>query len=161
MKEQSLLEQLKDIHYPESISWWPLAPGWYVLGAILILFVFFICFWSVRLYRKLKKRKKLLKLFEELKERAKKESHSAQIWAELSAFLKRFTLLLYPRQDVSSLHGKAWLQFLNAKGHTEDFTGEIGCLLISIPYQTTPSEKAEALLELIDRWIKQQIKEKL
>ncbi len=104
--------------------------------------------WTFQLWRKLKTRKEVLRKFNQLKEKVKNESHSAEGWGELSSFLKRFTLLLYPRQDVGGLHGEAWLQFLNAKGHTKEFTDGIGALLISAPYQPKPPEQSEALLEL-------------
>ncbi len=31
------LERLHDIAVPPSVSWWPPAPGWYVVGAIVFV----------------------------------------------------------------------------------------------------------------------------
>lgn len=41
-----LMSQLRDIHTPDPVSWWPLAPGWWILmllviGAIVTLFILF------------------------------------------------------------------------------------------------------------------------
>ena len=36
MNPSDPLAQLRDIHLPEAVSWWPLAPGWWVLGALLV-----------------------------------------------------------------------------------------------------------------------------
>lgn len=35
--QAQLLAQLKDIHAPEPISWWPLALGWWVLAVLTLL----------------------------------------------------------------------------------------------------------------------------
>jgi hypothetical protein len=161
MNEQTLLEQLKDIHYPEALSWWPLAPGWYILFTILTLLVILIGICTFKFYKKLKKRREIINQFDRLKEKIKKDASSAKVWGELSSFLKRLSLLLYPRRDVGGLHGEAWLQFLNSTGRTTEFKEGIGSLLISLPYQPKPSAETEALLELVERWVRQQIKEKL
>ncbi|NVK88722.1 MAG: DUF4381 domain-containing protein [Gammaproteobacteria bacterium] len=34
---QELLKQLKDIHSPDPVSWWPLAPGWWIIIILLII----------------------------------------------------------------------------------------------------------------------------
>ena len=39
---------LRDLHLPEAIGWWPLAPGWWILIAIALVGLGFliIVFWS-------------------------------------------------------------------------------------------------------------------
>lgn len=160
-QNQALLEQLRDIQYPEPLSWWPLAPGWYILSGILVLITTLSCIWILRYLRKLRTKKNILGNLDQIRNKIKKEPHSTRLWAELSSFLKRFALLIYPKQDIEGLHGEAWLQFLNTQGRTKEFTDGIGALIISAPYQSKPPEQAEALLELIERWVRQQIKEKL
>ena len=34
---QDPLAQLRDIHLPEAVGWWPPAPGWWILALVLIL----------------------------------------------------------------------------------------------------------------------------
>lgn len=161
MNEQNLLEQLKDIHYPPPVSWWPLAPGWYFLGAALILTALFLGIWILRYRKRLKKRRQILAEFQRIKSKILKETDSVQVWGELSTFLKRFTLLIYPRQEVGGLHGEAWLRFLDAKGKTNAFTTGIGSALITIPYQSQPPKEIEPLIDLIENWVKLQMKGKL
>ena len=43
------LAQLRDIHLPEPIGWWPLAPGWYLLG-FFVLSLAVILAYTIRRY---------------------------------------------------------------------------------------------------------------
>lgn len=40
--------QLRDIHLPPSPSWWPLAPGWWCLMAVVIVVVALVTWWCRR-----------------------------------------------------------------------------------------------------------------
>ncbi|MDD9890866.1 MAG: DUF4381 domain-containing protein, partial [Gammaproteobacteria bacterium] len=42
MDSEELLAQLADIHLPGEISYWPPAPGWWVLAALLLLGGYFL-----------------------------------------------------------------------------------------------------------------------
>ena len=35
------LAQLRDIHLPEPVGWWPPAPGWWIVALVLLLLIFF------------------------------------------------------------------------------------------------------------------------
>lgn len=35
--QAQLLAQLKDVHVPEAVSWWPLAIGWWILAMVSLL----------------------------------------------------------------------------------------------------------------------------
>jgi hypothetical protein len=37
---------IRDLHLPEAVSWWPLAPGWYVVIAASLV----VCIYLLRLY---------------------------------------------------------------------------------------------------------------
>jgi hypothetical protein len=53
----SPLDQLRDIHLPEPIGWWPLAPGWWILmigGCLLLSWLINVFYrrYSAKLYRR-------------------------------------------------------------------------------------------------------------
>ena len=54
------LSQLRDIHLPPPVSWWPLAPGWWLLlGTLLLLTA--IAFWLWRRRRRSNWRREALR----------------------------------------------------------------------------------------------------
>ncbi|WP_196137827.1 DUF4381 domain-containing protein [Aliikangiella sp. G2MR2-5] len=109
------LNQLRDIHLPEQINQFELAPGWW-----LIIFLLF-CFLGYLVYRQLEKNKIKAKLAPARKEieNLTKSPADYQSVNLLSALLKRVSLLHFERKAVASLSGKKWGEFLN--GITPDY----------------------------------------
>ena len=51
--KQILSEQLRDIHLPEAVSWWPLAIGWWVLGFLAIIAIAVLAYIVLRRIKKI------------------------------------------------------------------------------------------------------------
>lgn len=99
---------LKDIHLPAEISAWPPAPGWWLLAVLIIgLLVLAVRWWKRR------QRHPVTLALRELKiiENGDQCSNADQALA-LSRLLRRTALSLYPREQVASLTGDAWREFL-------------------------------------------------
>lgn len=96
------LAQLADIHLPEPISQAPIAPGWWLLYASCIALVIFVIVKSVQYYRLTKVKRALLKQL---------SSHQLSS-KELTQILKYASLHYFQREQVASLYGSAWLEFL-------------------------------------------------
>ena len=119
MTKEALLAQLKDIKVPEPVSWWPLAPGWYILMAILLIIIIL----SLVLIYKAKTRKKHLNTLKSeitnLYDQYPDNSH--QYAQRLSPLLKRIALLRFKSIKINQLHGKTWEVFLNRYSQSESF----------------------------------------
>ena len=103
------LDKLRDIHLPEQLDQFQLAPGWWFLITIFIMLIIFA------IYRWYKKRRSLYLLNpanQELKEIAQLPPNTQAI-AKLSALLKRVCLVYFPKHQVSALSGNNWINFLN------------------------------------------------
>lgn len=85
---------------PEPPSWFPLPPGWYVLGTLLlIILLVYIVIRIARWRRNLWRRQAL---------QALSQSHTADSWLLL---IKRVLLVHHPRQQISAaLVPEQWLQ---------------------------------------------------
>jgi len=145
--------QLCDIHLPEPLSFWPFAPGyWIVIGVVILL----LCSGGWWLYKYYSQSVKNLALKELKHLRASYQNNHTRLVITLSILLRRVALVTFPRHQVAGLHGIKWLQFLDHTGNTKAFTSGSGQILGTAPYQKKPQiEDAEALFNLVETWIKQ------
>ncbi|SEA23232.1 protein of unknown function [Desulfuromusa kysingii] len=140
---------LRDIHLPPTPSWWPLAPGWYLLIVLLLLILLLLWFLWQRAQR-LRYRRQVLQQLDQL---AKMDSDHTLI-AELSVLLRRSALHAFPDENCAALNGEEWLQFLDRHAAEPSFTTGIGRCLAAGPYQPTSEVDRDALLALCRCWLK-------
>lgn len=100
------LEQLKDVHIPDPIQWWPLAIGWWVVIGIIVLSIIGITTWLIMRY---KKRQGLRAALSEL---SLLQAQDPNWQSKLNALLKRVTMHYYPAEAVAPLYGQTWRDFL-------------------------------------------------
>lgn len=150
--------ELRDIHLPDPVSWWPLAPGWWILLALILVIT--VAIFLYRQYRKKQALKKQLMVeFEIICHRFKKEKNSTELVQSLSTLLRRACISFYPRSEVASLTGEAWLQFLDDTAHEKLFNTGHGKIISTAPYlseDVTPYFDAEKLITLCNQWLKTQ-----
>jgi len=106
MSDPADLSNLRDIVMPPAVSFWPPAPGWWVVGAACIAAVGFAIAAAVRHHRRNAYRREALRALD------------AADAPDISAILKRAALAAFPREQVASLNGAAWLAFLDRTGGT-------------------------------------------
>ena len=152
------LSQLRDIHMPEPVSWWPPALGWWILLGLLLLAL--VCNWLIRRYRQRNawRRDALAQLDEIHKQYQLDKYLPQQVVSELSVLLRRVAVSRFPREQSASLSGEKWLAFLEqACPEGISFQTESGRLLNIAPYASSSnisSNEVNSLLELCRSWIK-------
>ena len=97
------LDQLRDIHLPPSVSWWPPAPGWWVLAFLLLAGIGYLLIrvranWLAKAYRReaLQQLKKLKLAFDQ-------HQDSQRYLQELLALLRRTVKTVWPERHWESL----------------------------------------------------------
>lgn len=144
---------LRDIHLPPLPGWWPPAPGWWGVLAIMVC-AGMGCYWWRRRPRRRRSALEQARLELALLRAGPATLPALQIAVELSALLRRVCVSLYPRREVASLTGEAWLQFLDQAQGGQEFYRGAGRLLIRAPYQPGISrDEVDALLDLCAAWI--------
>ena len=152
------LSQLKDIHLPDPVSWWPPAPGWWGLFLLLILSIVFIT-WLHRRYHANRWRKHALLECEQIKKLLIDGSTQPPIQQQaaqhISALLRRAAITRFPRSEVASLSGQEWINFLNqAVDHKIELASETAQTLNHAPYNQHSENNISQLLDFVERWIK-------
>ncbi len=76
--------------------------------------------------------------------------------AQFSALIKRTALAAWPREQVASLSGDDWLNFLNQTAKTESFQTAPGNRIEELALRTsdTSAEDEQALRAIIANWIR-------
>jgi cbb3-type cytochrome oxidase subunit 3 len=151
------LDKLKDIHLPDAVSWWPLAPGWWILLVLFLLMIAIAIYLYIRSQRKSRQEiiiEQALQLFDSLQEQS---LNPKALIMELSKLLRRTAISLYGRGKVANLAGQHWLLFLNDYGSTKAFTEGVGQALADQPYRPEVDYHRQALLGLTHDWLKKQL----
>ena len=125
----SNIPEIRDIQYPDGVSIFPLAYGWWI-----ILFVLIVLFVAVFLINKnIKKSKKycILKKIDKIN-----TSNVVEAAIEMSNILRRVCLLKY--KEASVFYGKQWVDFLTQKSQTI-FDEKARELLVYAPFMNKNS----------------------
>lgn len=141
MAAAEALSQLRDIHLPSPIGWWPPAPGWWMLVCLLVLLlVSGIALW-VRYRRRTAIRRECLSALRACEARFLSARDIAGACRELSSILRRMAKARYPEVAVDGLVGEAWYDFLQEKGF-ESAHADIRAALLEWPFMAAVPEEA-------------------
>ncbi|WP_052481050.1 DUF4381 domain-containing protein [Gilvimarinus agarilyticus] len=155
MNPNDPLTQLKDIHVPAPVSWWPLAPGWWAVIAVSIILLGLLAYW---LRKRQNARRYRVQAATELKTLSSAQLNNSQFVEQINAILKRVAIQSDKRRNPGHLTGRAWLEYLDQtfSKNADEFREGAGQALGEAAYQANPELEQPALLSLALRWVKQQ-----
>ncbi len=149
-----LLAQLKDIHSAPTVSWWPPAPGWWLLA----LLVFTLLFWfgrrMVSRYRIHQRRQQMLGWIDHLNATVDPQKDPHSYLATLNRVFKIVALRAFPTRHCAQMAGHDWTGFLQQNLHSNK-QDEALSVLAAGPYQPVPEFDPAAISALARAWIKQ------
>ena len=157
MDEAGSLQNLNDIVVPAAVDWWPLAPGWYVLFAVLTVVLAVLAFRRWRRWQRDRYRRLALEELAAIHSGGREATRIAA--SDLPALLKRTALSAWPRADVAALTGPAWHRFLDQSAGMNQFCSGAGTSLDLLSYGSSGAEELPdaELLKLLDAariWLK-------
>ncbi len=135
---------LRGLQLPEPVGWWPLAPGWWLLLALALLFALALIVGLplMRRWRARHQRRDWLPVAHGELHRLQAEAagadpaaRAAQVVA-YSRLLRRVALAVRSREEVAALTGQRWLALLDELAGEPLFRGSVaGRLLLESPYR--------------------------
>lgn len=154
MADTASLQNLHDIVTPGPVTWWPPAPGWYVVIAIAAAAVMVLLWKGWRHWRRNRYRGEALRELARLR-----RTGTGGDLREAPVLLKRAALSAWPRQSVAGLVGADWHRFLDESANTDRFRAGAGVLLDRLAYapssEAVLSEKeSTTALDAVQFWLK-------
>lgn len=131
---------LRDLHLPEAISWWPLAPGWWVLIAVALLGLGFLLRQWLRARARGAARRYALQQLNVIADDFDEHRNPVSFGASLSELLRRTMLAYAPRANVAGLTGEDWLHWLDRDLAQPVFANGPGRQLLDLPYRNPDSD---------------------
>ncbi len=155
MNPENPLTGLKDIHLPDAISPWPPAPGWWLLAILILIFTIWLGRKILRHHQHKLLMRLSLKQLDQFDHDFVNHQNQQKLIQQYSTLLRRVALAKFKRQDVASLTGDAWLEFLQSVTAEDVFCKETGQLLIDAAYRRPNSieDKLTELQSAVRQWI--------
>ena len=126
---------LRDLHLPDAIGWWPLAPGWWFLIALVAGFAAWFAWREYRLWLGNAPRRHALKELARFENEYLEHRNPVVLGKQVSELLRRGMLAYAPRAEVAGLTGEAWLAWLDEGLPVPYFHTEGGKSLLQLPYR--------------------------
>jgi len=148
--EQASLENLNDIIVPEAVGLFPMAPGWMILGFLLLTLLFHFVLKEYLYY------KKTLYKREALQELSLLTTENPEGTVTLLDLAKRVGITAYGREEVAKLDSDLWWDFMekNSKAKvSRQLRDDIKVLLYDKNIEHV-SSKFEGLKSIVEDWIK-------
>ena len=146
---------LRDIHLPDAVSWWPLAPGWWIALALLIICVAGL-YWLVKTLTKPVIKKSARAELQHLLDDYAEHRDAQKLLQQLSVLMRRIGISYLPRSEAAGITGRAWYQQLNELVKGQPLSDASIDLLVSAPYRPgieLPEQQLESLLKEVRQWV--------
>jgi len=135
---------LRDLHLPEMVGWWPLAPGWWIAFGLLLIVLGFVLQRYIERRARNAARRHALQQLDELLTQYEAHRNPVSFCAAVSELLRRTMLAYAPRKNVAGLTGEEWLAWLDRDLAHPQFVAGPGRELIELPYRNPASDSIDA-----------------
>ena len=171
MESEDPLSQLADIHLPDPLSIWPLAPGWWLVITFILVG---LCWLGVLSLRKVIMTRRLRTAQRELEksiqayhetinnEGGDQNKAGLDYLYAVNTVLNRVALYTSPKKsrEIAKLTGNCWLEYLDQSYGGANFKDGPGKVLAEGQYRPLFIGEVEALYILAQNWINSCYKEK-
>ena len=142
---------LRDLHLPDAVGWWPLAPGWWILIALAVAGLCYLTYRQFQAWQSNAARRVALAELSRVRRRYQDGVDALTLSKQLSELVRRAMLAYAPRDEVAGLTGERWLAWLDKGLDGKPFTEGPGRGLETLPYRRPEAIDSESdIAGLID-----------
>lgn len=141
---------------PQPVKFTYSTPGWYVLGALLLLLFIAIVFLFVRHYIKNRYRREAMRNLQQIESTYAAGNNYNNLVYETNMLAKRVAMLKYGRNTVAGLRGEEWINYMNSKWRKKSFNANDALLIANNVYTLSPlpAEHATLFVNKTKEWIR-------
>ena len=140
---------LRDLHLPEPVGWWPLAPGWWILLAMTMGAVGYGLWRALEWRKRNAPRRYALRELARFEADYRKHRDPVTLGKQLSELLRRGMLAYAPRTEVAGLTGEAWLRWLDRGMPLPYFHTDGGKSLLQLPYRSPQDDFSDVDIDAL------------
>lgn len=148
-----LQEQMRDVHLPTDIGWWPLAPGWWIIIVLLLFAGIATTYLVFKNKRRQAYRQFALKELNHNYTLCQETGSTRAYLQSANAILKRCVLHASGTSDAARLSGKAWLNTLSAM-IPGDLSDQVETALGILIYQAESDLDVKLIHSELQDWVR-------
>ncbi len=154
-----VLQQLRDIHAAPPPGFWPPAPGWWLLAAVLVALGYGLVRYGLRRHRCRRLWKAALAELQQYRQQWRQQGDERALLAHVSALLRRVARHGFDT-ETAARSGNAWLEWLDQglPNPEQGFSRGPGRVLADGLYRPQVELDGDALLQLVERWLRHQMR---
>jgi hypothetical protein len=149
---------LRDLHLPDMVGWWPLAPGWWVLIGLAACGLLYLVWRAWQQFQKNAARRRALSQLRYLKAEYSWTGDAISLGIKLSELLRRAMLAYAPRDEVAGLTGTSWLEWLDRGLPEKTFADGPGRDIESLPYRKPDADAGDVDIDGLIEAVRQRLK---
>jgi hypothetical protein len=130
---------IRDLHLPDAIGWWPLAPGWWLVIVLIGAGLVWLLRKWIRTFAQGAARRHALRQLQAYSKEYVEHGNAVLFGTQLSELVRRTMLAYAPRGEVAGLTGEQWLAWLDRDLDRSHFLAGDGRPLIEWPYRDPDS----------------------
>ena len=144
------LDALRDIYLPVEPHWWPPAPGWWLIAALIFAMLWWCGrrFWAYRAAtRPIRAAQRMIDSL--IEKEATATSNDATLANQCNEVLKRLLVVALGMRTLANQSGETWLRTLDQLSMTTSFTQGAGSALGEDRFRPQFSTNRRALLNCV------------
>ena len=151
--QQILSQQLRDVHLPEQAGWWPLAIGWWILIALIVVAIAVSIVYLVQHKKRNRYRTQALQQLQKCYSKWQSKQDTVSYLQSVNAVLKRSVLHIGDTNGLIKLTGNDWIKALN-RLVKKPLSEQTKSALSVECYQAESTADVELVQREISQWLK-------